>query len=164
MSRPSVFPEMHSYNPAVISFRQSGDLKLAVSQNKITKEQNVSNLDGNAFVLKDESEITLNNGNFFRGGKGGGITTELIVDYTTGERASDVTDGSGAKSSYKTETSSLFTNYAFGFANGVGLGLTYVSFESSFNFNGTLNGQAVNENYNSEVTVLGLKPGIVFGG
>ena len=71
MSRASVFPEMRSFNPAVISFRPSGNIKLSGSYTGITKDQKVSNLDGNAFVLDDKSETTLTNLNLFRGGKGG---------------------------------------------------------------------------------------------
>ena len=58
----------------------------------------------------------------------------------------------------------MFTNFAIGLPSGMGLGFTYVDYESSFKFAGTLNGQTLNENYNSQVSVIGVKPGIVFGG
>lgn len=164
MSRPSVFPEMRSYNPAVISYRKSGDYKLAVAQNNIEKKQNFDFDGTGSFTFKEDSDISLTNANFFRAGKGGGFTSEFIVDYTTGSKESKITETSGTVSKYETDTTSLFSNLSFGFANGVGLGLTHVSYESSYSFNGSIHGQAINENQKSEVSVLGVKPGIVFGG
>lgn len=163
MSRASVFPEMRSLNPAVISSRSLGSYKLSGSYTTIEKEQKVTNLDGNPFIFNEKGDITLSNVNFFRGGKGGGLTSELVIDHTTGERDSKVSDGSGSQSSYKTETSSSFLNMAFGLSSGLGLGFTYVDYESSYNFQGTFNSQALSESYSSEVNVIGVKPGIVFG-
>lgn len=78
MTLPSVFPDMKSVNPAVISLRKLGHVRLSAEVQNIKKEQNVTELNGTPFVYDDKSTVTLSNINFFRGGKGNGFTTESI--------------------------------------------------------------------------------------
>lgn len=86
MTLPSVFPEMKAVNPAVLSLRKAGNMRVTAQVDKIKKIQHVTNLDGQAFIVDENSDIDLKNVNFFRSGRGGGITTEFSADYATGEK------------------------------------------------------------------------------
>ncbi|MGE3610566.1 MAG: hypothetical protein AB7I27_13330 [Bacteriovoracaceae bacterium] len=166
MTLPSVFPDMRSVNPAVIALRKSGQIKLGGQTDKIEKEQKVNTINGGSFVYTDNSDINLNNANFFRGGKGGGLTSELYVDATTGKRESTITDASQNISTFTTDVSSTYANFSFGGGNGGlrwGLGTHHVSYKSKYDFNIAVNGSSSSSSVENTITVTGVRPGIILG-
>jgi hypothetical protein len=158
MAQPSVFPEMRSVNPGLIALRKLGDIKASAQVNSIKKEMDMTDLS-----MKDKSKISLTDANFFRGGKGGGLTTELSVDYATGKKESKIESNNGLSYTFNTKTSSSYVNLALG-APGFGIGLTHVDYKSQFDFSFNMNGQAYSSSNTGKVTSNGAKPGIVIGG
>lgn len=162
MTLPSVFPDMKSVNPAVISLRKLGHVRLSAEVQNIKKEQNVTELNGNPFVYDDKSTVTLNNINFFRGGKGNGLTTEFFADYTTGKKETELVSQDGTTSDYTTDTSAMFASYAFG-GHRWGLELHYVGFNSSNDYTVNINGENQTGGIEQTTTLMGVRPGIIFG-
>lgn len=163
ISLPSVFPEMRSINPAVISLRKTGHVKLSGQVDKIEKTQKVEQINGSPFVFDDKSQIDLTNINFFRGGKAPGFTSEWYFDYTKGDKVTEITDASDQKSEYTTDTSSYYASYAFGSGRGWGLQLHYVGYSSDYRYNATINGDNQSSSFKQKISVMGARPGIVLG-
>jgi hypothetical protein len=130
MALPSVFPEMRMVNPALISHRRAGNIRLSALSNNITKSQDLTTLNGNAFSAKESSKISYTDGTFFRGGKSGNVTTEFLVDYCKGKRTTTLTDSAKANSSISTEATSNYASLGLG-AGSFGIDLHYVSFNVS---------------------------------
>lgn len=167
MTLPSVFPDMRSVNPAVIPLRKLGQLKLGANQENFDKKQEVKTINNSPFVFTDQSDISLTNFNFFRGGKGGGATSELYVDSTTGKKETTITDESQSVSKFTTDVSSTYVSYAFGGGGGSGtrwgIGTHYVGYNSKYEFNFDLNGSNNSSSFETTTTLYGIRPGIIFG-
>lgn len=166
MTLPSAFPDMRSVNPAVIPLRRAGDIMVGGELIKVDREQKMKTLNGQPFVLDEDSKTSLTSTNVFYGGAGGGLTSEIFLDSTSGERESVVTDGSGNDTTYTTDTSAQFFSFAFG-AGGKGmrwgLGTHYVNFGTEYGYSFKANGQEQKDEFNSELTAFGVRPGIIFG-
>jgi hypothetical protein len=163
MALPSVFPEMRTINPAVVSLRKSGNMRLSALSDNIKKNQPITILNGVPFNASEDSKISFLDGNFFYGGKGGGLTTELSADYTTGKRATTLTDNVGGTSTFNTNAASNYVSLAMG-AGALGLGLHYIGFKSDYAFSQTVNETPFNSNVTQKLTIIGVKPGIIIGG
>ena len=163
ISLPSLFSEMRSVNPAVVSLRKTGHVQLSGQVDKIEKFQNVKQINGSPFEFEDESVIDLTNINFFRGGKAPGFTSEWYFDYTKGKKTTELTDASNQVSEYVTDTSSYYGSYAFGSGRGWGVELHYVGYASEYSYTAEINGAEQTNKFDQFITVMGVKPGVVLG-
>lgn len=164
VSITSLFPEMKSVNPGLLTKRKNGQITVSTQGDRIEKDQNITQLDGAAFKLNEVSKIDLMDFNLFRGGKGSGLTSETTLAATSGKKVTTMIDGSDATTSFTTECSSKYFNSSVGFGNGFGIGVIYVDYASKYTFTNTVNGSATSSSNDTKINVTGIKPGIVFGG
>jgi hypothetical protein len=146
----SLFREMRSQNPAVITQRPAATFSMAVKKDMVEKEQDVS---GDALYTNSASDIDITTGSFFYGGKGGGLTSEISGELSTGSKDDNVqTTGSSATSSQEADMTVLSAN--FGVLDFLGLGVMRVAEERTQTTN-TGNG-------NYETTVTSFNVGFQF--
>ena len=161
MTLPSVFPDMKSVNPAVISLRKQGQIRLSGQHDQINKRQEVLEDDGSrAFLEKNEIELT--NSNFFMAGKGDGFTSELYVDFTKGERTTYLDQG-GQETDYVTDTSSYYVGYAFATKSRYGLEMHYVGYQAEYDYNFTFGSENFQQSIDTTISAYGFRPGVIFG-
>ena len=162
MTLPSVFPDMKSINPAVISLRKSGMIKIAGSQDKIEKKQILKTLNGGTFNADQKDEITIDNINIFKGGKGGGTTSEWMIDYTQGKL--DTTFLTATETSqYEQNATSIYAKYAWGFASRWGLQLHYVSYQAKYKYDINVGGTPVSDEIDMNIMLPGVRLGKIMG-
>ncbi|MCF8059917.1 MAG: hypothetical protein K9K67_11510 [Bacteriovoracaceae bacterium] len=141
----SLFKEMMSQNPAVISQRPAATLSMALRRDSVDKEQDVTN---SALYTESKSEIDITNYSFFYGGKGGkGITTEVSGEISSGEKKDTVTT-SGASETPVTNADMMMLNASMGLFNHFGLGVMRVTEDR------TQTSVTGNGNYDTTVTSL----------
>ena len=145
--RASLFGNMKNINPAVISSRTAGQYTLSGEMISADKEQT---LDSGTI---GKAEISSQDFSFFRGGKGGGFTTEFFLKSASGEmdRVDTATDGSTETAS--ADLSQTLLTYGMGWKF-FGLGLTYAKFTN------TTTGTLTQLNTDQTNTALGLSAGI----
>lgn len=143
----SLFGNMKNINPAVISKRQAGQYTFIAEMISAEKTQTLDS------GTKGEAEITSQDFNFFRGGKGGGFTTELFIKSAAGEmeRVDKATDGSTETAD--ADVGSTLIKYAMSFGN-LGVGLTYSKFTN------TTTGTLTQLNTDQTNTAMGLSVGM----
>lgn len=142
MVNASLFGEMKALNPAVISERKSGQMTAIVSKldakktNEIDDEENVVQIDITDF-------------NFFRGGKGGGTTTEFTLRKSSGTSVRTVDS-----KEEKTDADLTYAN----------LGVSFGSFGISGFYNKFIyeSDEATEQSLDQTVTIMDLKAGIKF--
>lgn len=120
MVSASLFGEMKSINPAVVSTRNAGQLTFIGSKIKANKDQNV---DGD----KQKLELNVTDMSLFRGGKGKGFTTEFTVKQSTGD--SNRSTATGTETAKATQS---YSSFNMGFST-MGLGLAYSKFDYKSN-------------------------------
>lgn len=162
MTLPSVFPDMKSINPAVIALRKSGMIKFAASQDKIEKNQKLKTLNGGTFNADQKDEITINNINIFKGGKGGGTTSEWMIDYTQGKL--DTTFLTATETSqYDQTATSIYAKYAWGFASRWGLQVHYVSYQAKYKYDINVGGTTASDQIDMTIMLPGVRIGKIMG-
>jgi|GEM_PF-2970271 hypothetical protein len=161
MTLPSVFPDMKSVNPAVISLRKQGQIRVSGQHDQINKRQEVLEDDGSRAFL-EKNEISLTNTNFFMAGKGDGFTSELYVDFTKGERTTFLDQG-GQETDYITDTSSYYVGYAFATKSRYGLEMHYVGYQAEYDYNFSFGSEDYAQSIDTTISVYGFRPGVIFG-
>lgn len=161
MTLPSVFPDMKSVNPAVISLRKQGQIRVSGQHDQINKRQEVLEDDGSRAFL-EKNDIALTNTNFFRAGKGDGFTSEIYVDYTKGLRQTDLDQG-GQTTDYKTDTSAYYVGYSFATKSRYGLEMHYVGYHSEYDYNFSFGSENYEQSIKTDISVYGFRPGVIFG-
>lgn len=123
MANSSIFSEMKSINPAVISLRPAGTFATYVKFDKSTKEQDLSSNHGPGASSKEKGSLT--SLNVFYGGKGGGITLETMADISTGdlEYEFNLPDSPQGASTLKGEANAKFLGVGIGIGKYFGLSL-----------------------------------------
>lgn len=120
MVNASLFGEMKAINPAVISDRKSGQFTLIATKVDGKKDQLV---DGENQKLS----VDVNDLSIFRGGKGGGFTTEFYLRTATGDVVRKAEDGD-------TTTNAKMNHLSYG----VGLGSWgFSTFINTFSYKNT---------------------------
>jgi hypothetical protein len=143
----SLFREMMSTNPATISLRSAASFSLKGQKDKIEIDQDLtgSSLGGGS---KYTGEVDINNLRVFYGGKGNGLTSELLFEQGSGGRTDKLTS-STENTSYKTDATVTNINASFGLGKGFGIGITKAKVEDKTAYNITINGT----NYSDNTTI-----------
>jgi hypothetical protein len=162
MTLPSVFPDMKSVNPAVISLRKSGMVKLSAAQDKIERKQKITNLSGTAFPADQKDDITITNINLFKGGKGGGTTTEWVVDYTVGKQKTNFVTPTETTNENQTATA-YYGKYAWGFGSKWGLQIHYLHYQSNFKYSVEYLGDTQSDEIDMTISMPGIRVGKIIG-
>lgn len=140
-----------------------GHVRVAIQNDKVTKEQNVKTLDGKAFVYTDYSRIDMKNVNFFYGGRGNGFTNEVTADFTMGEKKTSLTDDMKAISNYKAENNSKYFEYSFGTSGKTGASLIIADYKNDMFSAGSVNGMAFDNNKTVKSRMYGGRIGKAYG-
>ena len=82
----SLFKEMRSQNPAVISQRPAATFSALLKKDMVEKEQTTE-----SGAVVGTSDIDINSAMFFYGGKGGGLTSEVFGELSSGTKDDKVT-------------------------------------------------------------------------
>ena len=163
MAAPSIFSEMKSVNPAILTMRKSGVSQASAQVDSITKDQQIEKLDATTFSANVNSKIQMLDLNAYRGGRGGGYTTEFVIDSTFGKKISSIVDSLNSNSTNTEKASSSYLSFSIGSPSKTGLNLFYVNYKNEYIYQSTVNGQNYNSNFSGKATLMGAKPGIVFG-
>lgn len=119
----SLFREMRSQNPAVITQRPAATFSMALKKDMVEKEQDVS---GDSLYTSSTSDVDITTYSFFYGGKGGGLTSEVSGEMSSGTKDDSVqTTGASATSSQEADMMMLTAN--FGILDFLGIGVMRVT-------------------------------------
>lgn len=163
MAAPSFFKDMKAVNPAIITMRKEANVRMRGQVDDVKKTQKATS-DDSSFVANEVSKTRLENVNFFKGSRGGGFTTELVLDHTAGQKKSDLVDSSNNTSGYTTNARSSYLNFSVGSPGKIGLSGIYVNYKSDYKYTGKYNGQSYSNSYSNKTSVIGARGGVVYGG
>ncbi len=161
MTSASIFKEMQSTNPGVISGRTAATFSALVKKDQITIEQSDLSAGPLGAGSSFESSIDIINYSAFYGGKGGGLTTEIFAETGSGGKNDKIIEP-GNTVEYTTDSSLTNMSIGLGLFKGLGISLLKVDAEDSQNVTGTLGGSAININTTSETSVTGFTVGTAF--
>lgn len=150
----SLFGELRNDNPAVISSRVAGQMTFNASKESVTKAQEFTAAEGGfGSGGESSSKIDITNLNFFRGGKGGGTTSEFSVDYATGTLTDEI-ETSANKIDSDSTANLMVLNYNFGFGGLFGAGITYVGYNYSNAYDLDFGGSEVSDDFTASMTSI----------
>ena len=156
----SLFPEIKSFNPAVIGQRQKGAVSVIGQMDKIEKEQDISPTYGSG--AKGTSKIDINAFSFFYGGKGGGlVTSEFTYVGATGKKV-DKLQSSQSTVEGSNDVSQSYTNLGLGIGKYLGLSAALLSFDYATKMSGNFGGAPFNSDLKQESDGTILKAGFHF--
>lgn len=158
MAAASMFADVKSDNPAVIGGRTSEVITAVGSADLIKKEQALDTSTGSPVTGQAETEIDVKTASLFRGGKGGGLTSEVSVDYNIGSKTDRLTSTTETQST-KTDASNTFAYLGLGFLQNFGISYTHTTYKNASNFSGTFAGQSYSTDFSSSVVAQGVKAG-----
>lgn len=134
ISGTSLFKETKSINPAVVSGRRESVISVSGSKEQIAKSQSLNENYGNSDV---KIEVDMNRLTSFYGGKaGGGITTELFIDISSGAKKTSVSSES-SESVYSNNIDFALAIYSLSFSKSFGISLGYLKSSFAQNNEGT---------------------------
>lgn len=162
MSLPSVFPDMKSVNPAVIGLRKSGILKLSGATETYDKELKITKLNDAAYEADQKDEVTITNLNLFKGGKGGGTTSEWMLDYTTGKQETEFKSTSW-NANFDIDSKAYYGKYALGFQSRWGIEFHYLGYNSKYTQENLENGSTVTSEIEIDINMPGVRIGKIVG-
>lgn len=162
MSLPSVFPAMKSINPAVISLRKSGIVKLSLSQDTIERKQGIVELNGTSFQADQKDDIKLNSINLFKGGKAGGTTSEWLLDLTTGNQKTEFVQSTGVLQT-EIDAKAIYGKYALGFQSRWGLEFHFLNYTTDYTMKALENGSEKETDVKIDIKMPGVRIGKIFG-
>lgn len=159
----SIFPSNKSINPAVINWRENGIIRLKLASEYMTKKQYVKNYKSSPFIADQYDDIKIADSTFFVAGKGGGgLTTEVKLGYTKGQKDTKIVDGAKEETNFKTFNDSAYASLGFG-ADKWGTEFHFVNYKCHYNLSDVINGQQINSKDDVKMVVFGLRQGFVFG-
>lgn len=159
MTLPSVFPDMKSVNPAVIGLRKSGILKLSGSQDTYKKNLIMKEINGSPYEAEQNDNVTITGANLFKGGKGGGTTTEWLLDYTMGKQETTFETPTD-KSEFTIDSTSIYGKYAWGFNSRWGFEFHYLNYSTSYQYEEELSG---GQKKTTDIDLNIMMPGVRIG-
>jgi len=151
---------MKSINPAVVSGRVAGQITLFGSQEKMNKDQDMSPILGAGSETKQET--TLTQFSFFRGGKGGGLTTEFSAKSTSGTVDTTINTSSQSGTDKSDATSNGF-GMLIGFGKNFGIGFGLQTYEYNVNSSFGFGSETYNSTLVYDTKFIDIKPGLRFG-
>lgn len=152
MTSPSLFKDMMSSNPGTISGRTAATFSASARKDKIIIDQDLTGSSlGTGAVY--EGVVNINNFRAFYGGKGGGLTSEILFEQGSGGRT-DTFKGSSQEDTHDSETTVTNLNTSFGLWDGFGINITNVSVKDQSKFNTTINGQNLSADTEVDYSLL----------
>ena len=158
----SIFKESMSTNPGVISNRPAATFSILGKKDHIEIEQ----ADLSAGVLgpgsKFESSIDVTNYSAFYGGKGGGMTTEVLFETGAGGKTDKLTQSASDVIEYTTESKLTNLSVGVGLFPGFGISLIHISAEDKQQYSATINSTPVNVDSTTDISLTGFTAGLAF--
>lgn len=159
IANASIFPEMKSVNPAVIGHRKIGQYLVSGSKTSVTKNTKLEQSKGSPIEGKIDTKIKLDNYNFFRGGKGGGLfTTELGYDNVQGDK-SDTIIYSDSPVEVTSKASNSYANVAIAIGKYIGIAYTNIKYKYDVNFRQSFGGTTVDTRSYTDFNINTYRPG-----
>jgi len=160
IANPSIFSEMKSINPAVISGRKQGQFTFIASKDELKTEQDTSALlgaGGSETNLTEMTQISV-----FRGGKGSGMTTEFGFKMVDGKVKSTVTNA-GKENVTESEASSMGLQLNYGFSESFGIGFSLSTYKRDYTTKFEDSGTTYDLESVIDTKFFSVKPGFRFG-
>jgi hypothetical protein len=128
-------------------------MTLNASKENFTKTQEFTASDSGSVAGESNSKIDITILNFFRGGKGGGTTSEFSFDFATGTLNDQVETASDDIDSEST-ANLMVVSYNFGFAGAFGAGITYVDYKYANAYDLNIGGTDIEEDFTATMTSI----------
>lgn len=158
MASGSLFSSMKSINPAVIGKRPAGQITAIAKKVKIEKEQQFTS----PFSGKTVINADLDSYNLFRGGKGGGfLTSEILVDSTSGTRKTVLYD-TNSTFTFDDKVSSTFGDLGIALGSILGFSYAHIGYDYSQNASGSIGGSVLTFNNKIKLNQDDLKIGLAY--
>lgn len=137
MTGASIFPEMRTSNPAVLSSRPAAVLSFFGKKDNVVKNQDLSQTSFGAGT-ESSTKVDVQTLSIFYGGKGGGITSEIILDMGTGKKTNEFVRTTGTEEVEDNVEQTLF-RYGISLGDNFGITIQNINFDydSNYNFSGT---------------------------
>lgn len=159
-AQSSLFANVKSVNPAVISRRPGEVISILGKADKITKKQSLSADVGDAVTGDNDTKIDVASLSLFRGGKGGGrLTTEMEAAYIQGKKTDKLASISET-TSIETDANNTLFYFGAGIGKNFGLSITHVNYSNSSQYDATFAGSPISMNSKTEVTADDIKAGV----
>lgn len=155
----SLFSATKSINPAVVSLRPAGTFSLVSSHDNVNKDQDLSELYTNGEASAD---ILVNQNAMFYGGKGGGFTSEIYIDVSTGQKITKLLS-STQESKNENELESTLAFWSMGFSKDFGLTIGMASFNYNDKSSYSVSGYSNSFEYSNKSETAILRLGTTFG-
>lgn len=139
----SLFREMKSVNPAVISHRPAAILAITGSVDKIKKTQDISSMYGDGAT--NTSNIKVQGGKLFYGGKGPGFTNEIFFESASGTKKDELVSSSESMSA-SNSVSSMYALWGLGLGPNFGVNIGLLKYQYADKFSGTFGGSSFENN------------------
>jgi hypothetical protein len=111
---------------------------------------------------KFASSIDIINYRLFYGGKGGGITSEVLFETGAGGKTDTLTQTATDIVEYETESKLTNLNVGFGVFEGFGVSVIRIGAEDKQAYSATINGQSVNVDTTTEISLTAITIGAAF--
>jgi hypothetical protein len=160
VTSPSIFKEMQSTNPGVVSGRKQRAFSFLAKKDEIKISQDLSSgpLGANS---EFEAEVSLTNYSAFYGGQGGGLTLELFSETGSGGRKNTLTE-SGQATGFTTESTLSLMTASLGLWDGFGISMTKAGAQDKQEYNLTVNGSSSSQKIEADYDLTALTAGIAF--
>ncbi|MGZ5279292.1 MAG: hypothetical protein ACXWC9_05090 [Pseudobdellovibrionaceae bacterium] len=155
----SLFPDIKSTNPAVINQRPQKAMAATVRAEVINREQKLEIATGSAIDADSKTDIAVNSGGIFFGGKGPGTTAEFAADYITGTK-NDKAESLTESHEMQNKAYNYLLHLGLGFTENFGISVSSATYNSDFNFSETFQGQPVSDSFTTDVNALDIKMGV----
>ncbi len=162
IAKCSIFPEMKSVNPAVITSRKVGQYTAVGNLTKVHKDMDLRIANGSPVDADLATDIELKNTNFFRGGKGKGFTTEFSYDQTRGSKKDILNPLDPDPLVIESKANSSYFNFAMGMGKYFGLSATYVKYDYLIDFTQRFSGTLFNSKSLTNFDITSVRPGLNF--
>jgi len=157
----SIFREMQSTNPGVISNRQAATFSVLAKKDDIKIEQEDISSIGLPAGSSYESNINVSNYSLFYGGKGKGLTTEFFAETGAGGKKDTINE---VTSVTELETTSKITNASLGLGifDGFGISVLQINGQDKQQYNATINGNPISVDTTTDISLTGFTVGTAF--
>jgi hypothetical protein len=162
IAKCSIFPEMKSVNPAVITSRKVGQYTAVGNLTKVHKDMDLRIANGSPVDADLATDIELKNTNFFRGGKGKGFTTEFSYDQTRGTKKDILNPLDPEPLVIESKANSSYFNLGMGIGPYFGLATTYVNYDYVIDFSQRFGSTQFNSRSITNFDITSIRPGLSF--
>lgn len=161
IANSSIFSEMKSINPAVVSGRKLGQITVLGTHDKLDKNQDLESIIGEGATSNTVTKMQQYS--FFRGGKGPGLTTELSVKKVDGDVVTNVKTGDQGDLESKSPATSSGIGILIGLNDSFGIGFNFTNFKRAYEDEFKVGSDTYKSSAEIDLTFITVKPGIRFG-